>query len=127
MRSYIKYSDLAYAERREIYMATRSSELVDFIQFDKETTKNGDDLFSIISDFGSFESEIDESGNILSKSILITNKFVFLSEEYNNFVRKIKVYTQEEYNVSEYVTISKLEYDRLLQIEKFYNLINNDN
>ena len=129
MKTYVKFSDLPYPDRYELYDALRSSDIISFVEFDNTTIEQYEDNLSlIVVNNGSGEILDDDSNHLNCNYILTTKNCIFLAKErYQEILPTVEVYDTRSYYESQYVKIPKLEYDRLLEIERFYNLLNNDN
>lgn len=127
MKTYIKFSDLPYYEQLDLFTYIKGPYSFMTLEDFNENMNSvyNDSLAEIICENGSSE-DIDSFDNSFTRFTIIGNDYVFYYDD-DDPDNKVKVITREEFDSSCMVTIPKLEYDRLLQIEKFYNAINNDN
>lgn len=127
MKTYIKFSDLPYYNQLDLYTYIKGPDSFMTLEDFNENMNSvyNDSLAQIICENGSSE-DIDSFDNSFTRYEIIGNEYIFSYDD-GDTDEKVRVITREEFDLSSVVTIPKLEYDRLLQIEKFYNAINNDN
>lgn len=113
MNTYKYYYDLPLFVQDALYKSLKSSEFEEYENFELRIKDKYDNiLYDIILDYGNCEvnSDNEEIG------ILILKDYVFSTIDNNH----VTVLTFKEYESQGYISIPKIEYERLLKIEESY-------